>query len=231
MTAATHEFSAHGLTGASVDRIARAARLNKAMLYYHFRGKDALYREIIRGAFSAIGTRLQGIAEREAPSAEKLAAFVDAFIAEAVQRPAFPRMVMRELSESGRHLNRTTAEAWVMAPRAFFRILREGVDAGVFRPAHPLAAFLSIIGPVVLTLASAPARERVGRLLTRPLPDIDAAALAAHVRLVASALLVPPPAAAPAVRPPGVRHARTAPSPVAVAPSAVAGRRRRPRMP
>ena len=42
LTAAAAEFAARGFAGASVDRIARAARVNKAMIYYHFRSKAAL---------------------------------------------------------------------------------------------------------------------------------------------------------------------------------------------
>ncbi|HXW08421.1 MAG TPA: TetR family transcriptional regulator, partial [Vicinamibacterales bacterium] len=36
LDAAAAEFAAHGFAGASVDRIAAAAGLNKAMIYYHF---------------------------------------------------------------------------------------------------------------------------------------------------------------------------------------------------
>ena len=45
--AAAREFAARGFAGANVDRIAAAARVNKAMIYYHFRSKAALYREIL----------------------------------------------------------------------------------------------------------------------------------------------------------------------------------------
>jgi TetR/AcrR family transcriptional regulator len=37
------EFSAHGLSGARTDAIADAARVNKALLYYYFKSKKALY--------------------------------------------------------------------------------------------------------------------------------------------------------------------------------------------
>ena len=41
--AAAAEFAAHGFAAARVDRIARRARVNKAMIYYHFASKRALY--------------------------------------------------------------------------------------------------------------------------------------------------------------------------------------------
>jgi AcrR family transcriptional regulator len=48
LAAALREFSARGLAGARVDRIARRARINKRMLYHYFGNKDGLFREIMR---------------------------------------------------------------------------------------------------------------------------------------------------------------------------------------
>src|ERR1700722_7172361 len=43
LDAATEEFAARGIAGARVDRIARAARSNKAQIYHYFGSKDALF--------------------------------------------------------------------------------------------------------------------------------------------------------------------------------------------
>ena len=43
MAAATAEFAEHGLAGGRVDRIAVAARTNKAQLYHYFGNKDTLF--------------------------------------------------------------------------------------------------------------------------------------------------------------------------------------------
>lgn len=43
LRAAVREFSAHGLSGARTDAIADAAKVNKALLYYYFKSKKALY--------------------------------------------------------------------------------------------------------------------------------------------------------------------------------------------
>ena len=43
LDAATLEFSLNGLAGARTERIAEAAGVNKALLYYYFQGKEALY--------------------------------------------------------------------------------------------------------------------------------------------------------------------------------------------
>jgi AcrR family transcriptional regulator len=41
--AATAEFSAHGIAGGRVDRIAEAAKSNKAQIYHYFGSKDGLF--------------------------------------------------------------------------------------------------------------------------------------------------------------------------------------------
>jgi AcrR family transcriptional regulator len=43
MAAATAEFAGHGLAGGRVDRIAAAARTNKAQLYHYFGNKETLF--------------------------------------------------------------------------------------------------------------------------------------------------------------------------------------------
>jgi AcrR family transcriptional regulator len=43
LQAATDEFAAHGIAGARVDRIAKAASVNKNLLYVYFENKDKLF--------------------------------------------------------------------------------------------------------------------------------------------------------------------------------------------
>src|SRR6187401_3816639 len=76
--AAAAEFAARGFAGANVDRIARAARVNKAMIYYHFKSKAALYREILRDMFAAVAARLDEMSARQRTPDGKIRAFVEA---------------------------------------------------------------------------------------------------------------------------------------------------------
>lgn len=43
LDAATEEFATHGIAGARVDRIAAAAKSNKAQIYHYFGSKDGLF--------------------------------------------------------------------------------------------------------------------------------------------------------------------------------------------
>src|SRR4051794_36913709 len=97
--AAAREFAAHGYAGANIERIARTARLNKAMIYYHFASKAALYREILNDMFGAVRNRVAAVAASTADPAEKVRRYVEAIAGEALARPHFPPIWLRELAE------------------------------------------------------------------------------------------------------------------------------------
>ena len=60
IAAATAEFAQHGIAGARVERIARAARTSKERLYAYFRSKEDLYAAVVAQELTAIAdaTRL-----------------------------------------------------------------------------------------------------------------------------------------------------------------------------
>src|SRR5690606_23370619 len=74
--AAADAFSRRGFEAVAVDDIASAAGVNKAMIYYHFRDKLGLYREIVREALDATGARIEAIAGSPVPPARKLERFI-----------------------------------------------------------------------------------------------------------------------------------------------------------
>ncbi|TDD83072.1 TetR/AcrR family transcriptional regulator [Actinomadura darangshiensis] len=53
--AATAEFSAHGLAGARIERIATEARANKQAIYLYFGGKEKLFGAVVRAKMEEIG--------------------------------------------------------------------------------------------------------------------------------------------------------------------------------
>lgn len=55
LEAATNEFAARGFAGARIGRIARHARVNRAMLYYYFRSKRGLFEETLRRVTDSVG--------------------------------------------------------------------------------------------------------------------------------------------------------------------------------
>ena len=125
--AAAAEFAARGFAGANVDRIARAAHVNKAMIYYHFHSKAALYQEILGEMFHAVGERIRAVAASEAAPERKLEQFVAAIADAAEARPHFPPIWFREIAEEGAHLGAATMQEVAGIVHGLIAILQEGV--------------------------------------------------------------------------------------------------------
>jgi AcrR family transcriptional regulator len=161
LAAAAAEFAARGYAGARVDRIARRARVNKAMLYYHFRSKEALYRTLLRQTFTRAGQRLQAIAQADMTPPEKLDRAIEAIASFVGEHAFFPSIMLREIAEGGVRLDRATLAALATVPGAIGAIVEQGIARGVFRPVHPMAAYVSMFAPIVVFLAGSPIRREL----------------------------------------------------------------------
>lgn len=162
--AAAVEFAARGFAGARVDRIARRARVNKAMLYYHFQSKNRLYRTLLRRMFGIAAERLRAIATGDAAPAEKLDRVIETMAGLMDEHPFFPSIMLREVAEGGTHLDRETLTALAAVPQLFAGIVQEGIASGAFRPVHPVFAYFSLLAPIVFFLAGTPIRKEISHL-------------------------------------------------------------------
>jgi TetR/AcrR family transcriptional regulator len=180
--AAAAEFATHGYAGANMERIAQAARLNKAMIYYHFKSKAALYREILRDMFGAVRARIGEVAASDRSPEDKIRDYIAAIAAEAEARPHFPPIWLREIAEGAEHVDAVTLGYVRDVLAALGGIIAEGVRAGRFQPAHPLLVQGGIIAPLMFFLATAPLREKIARASTHPLPVISRDTVVAHIQ-------------------------------------------------
>src|SRR5688572_22753237 len=183
--AACREFAARGFAGANVDRIAAAAGVNKAMIYYHFKSKAALYREILNDMFTAVAARLDEMAAKHSTPEGKIRAFVEAIAHEAEARPHFPPIWFREIAEGGTHLEADTIKIVGGIVQRLALIVREGVAAGRFQPIEPLLVHGGIVGPLLLYYASAPLRKRMARFGIPGADSYGSEEVIAHVQRVA----------------------------------------------
>jgi TetR/AcrR family transcriptional regulator len=164
LDAAAREFAERGYAGARVDRIARRAAVNKAMLYYHFASKRQLYRTLLRRMFARAADRLNAIAGSAAAPPAKLDRVIAELAALIQEHPVFPAIMMREVAEGGAHLDRPTLAALAAVPRAVAAIVEDGVRRRAFRPIHPVFAYFSLLAPIVFYLAGAPIRREISSL-------------------------------------------------------------------
>ncbi len=189
LTAAATEFAARGFAGGSVDRIARTARVNKAMIYYHFRSKAGLYREILRDMFAAVAARVTETGRSGADPADKIRDFVEAIATEAEARPHFPPIWFREIADGGRHLDAETTSHITGIVKTLGAIVAEGVASKRFTPINPLHLHAGIIGPLLLYFASGEVRQRLARHGMKGANRLERRDVVAHVQRVALASL------------------------------------------
>ncbi|MGH9384959.1 MAG: TetR/AcrR family transcriptional regulator [Vicinamibacterales bacterium] len=188
-SAAAAAFSAHGFAGTGVDHIADRARVNKAMIYYHFSDKLELYREVVRDMLRAIGAAVTEIADAQLAPVDKIDRFILTFARLADERPWFPTLMLREIAEGAPHLDLATLGLLRTVFMAFGGILLEGQAAGVFRPMHPVLAYTSIIGPLVFNTARERIAAQPGREHLPMLVEISHAELVNHLQQAAHRIL------------------------------------------
>ena len=189
--AAATAFSARGFDGVGVDDIARQAKINKAMIYYHFADKLALYRAVVADMLTTVAATAGAIAESDQAPTDKLNQFIENFIRLADQRPWFPTLMLREIAEGAPHLDLDTFAAMKGVFTAFGRILEAGAATGAFRPVHPILAYTSIVGPLLMNAARERMAAHPGRSQLPMFVEISHADLIAHSQLTAKRMLQP----------------------------------------
>jgi len=148
--AAAEEFSERGFEAGGVDRIAAKARVNKAMLYYHFGSKRELYLDLVRDMVRTVGSRARAIADGAGTAEDKLDAWIAAIVEEAAARPWFASIMLRELVAGAPHFDAHTFQLMNDVFAAVRDILAQGQREGVFRQVDPLLTHLTIMPPILI---------------------------------------------------------------------------------
>ncbi len=187
--AAATAFSRDGFDGVGVDAIARAAGVNKAMLYYHFKSKLELYRAVVRDMLRAVTTAVTALADSDVPPPAKVERFIETLATMREERPWFPPLMMREMSAGAPHLDPDTLLLMRGVFTAFGRILEQGVRSGHFRPVHPVLAYVTILGPMMMNAVRERAAAEPGRAHLPMFVAIPRKDLIAHMQHTALSML------------------------------------------
>jgi AcrR family transcriptional regulator len=158
LNAAVAEFAQHGIAGARTDAIARAAKVNKALLYYYFKDKDALYEAVLDHVFSGLRVRVLPVLESKLPPREKILEYLGAYFDYIAANPRFPRVVQAEWMRSGgsAHMQQIAKKYFRPIFAKLVDVLREGMEAGEFRAVNPTDFLPSMVGIIVFYFGAAP---------------------------------------------------------------------------
>ena len=195
LRAAIQEFADEGVAGARTDAIARAAGVNKALLYYYFKDKEALHGAVLDHVFSGLAARVDGVLKQPLPPREKILAYATAHFDYIAASPIYPKLVQREMMRAGRggspHIRRLVDRYLRPVEEKLVTAIRQGIELGEFRKVDPLHFILSMVAMNVFYFGSAPVIAMITGM--DPLsPPLIAARRAAVLDLISAALFVSP---------------------------------------
>ena|SRR5919204_5089248 len=160
LRAAVEEFANEGVAGARTDAIARAAHVNKALLYYYFKDKETLYGAVLDQVFSGLAGRMNEVVKQPLPPREKILAYAGAHFDYIAASPIYPKVVQREMMRAGRggspHIRRLVERFLRPVEQKLVEAISQGIASGEFRRVDPLQFLLSMVAMNVFYFGSAP---------------------------------------------------------------------------
>jgi TetR/AcrR family transcriptional regulator len=97
LEAAIGEFSENGLAGARTEQIAEAAGVNKALLYYYFQGKEALYAAAIEAVAESVLASSMAALSADQSAGERLLHFALNHFDRIHSQRAFQSLMQQEM--------------------------------------------------------------------------------------------------------------------------------------
>jgi len=156
LRAAETIFAERGLAGARTTAIARAARVNKALLYYYFRDKEDIYRFTVQMVFSQLRAQVGAALEGSGPPHRRLRGYVNAYFDFVAEHPTYPRLIQRQLMSHGPGLGGIVDNYFRPLNDLLMATIRAGTAAGEFRKVDPRQTALTLVAMMVFYFAGAP---------------------------------------------------------------------------
>lgn len=148
LSVAVHEFAEHGLHGARVGRITKAANCNSRMIYHYFGGKEELYLAVLDRVYSEIRlreTQLQIGTGDPVEAARQLVAFTFDYFSE---NATFQRIIRNENLLNGEYIrqSRTIPDMSQPLVKSIDALITRGFETGAFvRKPDPVQFYVTIV--------------------------------------------------------------------------------------
>lgn len=162
LRAAVKEFADNGIAGARTDAIARAARVNKALLYYYYKDKEALYDAVLDGVFSSLKARVFEVLDSDLSPREKILGYVGSYFDYIASNPLYPKLVQREMMRAGSQsarLRHIVEDYFKPIFAKLTQVFAQGIQEGDFRDVNPMHFVPSVIAMIVFYFSSAPVMQ------------------------------------------------------------------------
>jgi TetR/AcrR family transcriptional regulator len=160
LRAARREFSTHGLSGARTDAIARAAGVNKALLYYYFKGKQGLYAAAVEEVSAAVVKNALAALDPAYSAGERLLRSALNHFDRILTQREFQSLMQQEMVRfrqgDGGSLPHFFRSAFKPLVDKVQEAVTEGIRTGELCKVDPLQIMYSIFGANIFYFLSAP---------------------------------------------------------------------------
>ncbi|HUI45721.1 MAG TPA: TetR/AcrR family transcriptional regulator [Nitrospirota bacterium] len=148
LAAARRIFARQGLDGTSVREVAEAAKVNNAMIYYHFKDKEDLYQAVLADSFFGLNNIWsEEVFRSTASTREKIQKYVEKFIRYEQANEDIRRIVAMEFAGSG---NLAACEKYFADNYTrLIKIFKDGMKNGDLKKSDPSLAVASLFGIIV----------------------------------------------------------------------------------
>jgi TetR/AcrR family transcriptional regulator len=148
--AAAEVFIEKGLDGARMQAIADRAGANKAMIYYYFHSKEALFEAVIRETFEELFSLFSDIQPGRSLDPKKLIPqIVHIHMQFLADHPYIPKIMVREMHSGNRIAEKVLRELFTKLKLGrypnFIKVFEAGARAGKIRRVDPLQTIWNIV--------------------------------------------------------------------------------------
>lgn len=161
LQAAREVFIQQGMKGARMQEIADRAGINKALLHYYFRSKDALFEKVFTETLQVNAPVLFGVMSKEMPLKEKIEEFTKLYIEIMRQNPFMPLFIINEISQNPEKMLSKVGPHVTAVVGKLRQQLVEEADKGNIRPIEPVDLMSAVMGLCIFPVLAKPILQPV----------------------------------------------------------------------
>ncbi len=162
LLAARGVFARRGFEGTSTREVAQAARVNNAMIYYHFRDKVELYRAVLARSFGEFDRVWEHpVFSSDASARKKISTYIEGFIRFQHANEEFRRIITMEFAQCSDNYKWLAEKYFVHSYERLAGLLKDGMRSGELRKMEPSLAIPSLIGMMVHSFIMRPMAEHI----------------------------------------------------------------------
>lgn len=125
-------FASRGFDGVSIRDIAEQAQVNISAIYYHYRNKNELYRNIVEGAYIGFAGELEETIQKGTDPIDRLERYFLALVSYLRKNINAAEIVFRGIFSRDTTVKQLEDQYGDKQVALLMGILREGIDAGLF---------------------------------------------------------------------------------------------------